>query len=902
MKTKLFFLLLVIVGIANAQSDFSQVPDGIITDGLIGYYPFDGNANNVVSSNFNLNVVADANESENEVNYSSDGAYLGEFVDIDRFALLSTSGYADHFENNASGQFSLGFWAKIQNGTGGIFKTYVELFESAYFRDSNRFGIAASNFVEFGANVLSSSEWNHVTIVFRTNPSVSTQGQLAVYRNGIIAGFINTSANEISKFGDFFSLGGGYNGTDPNWELKNARIQLDEFSFYDRALSDMEIVQNYVAYEGNICPQSISDFTFTNQQDLELKSILYGGCEQTNFTLNIQDLGVNSIPTFPNLKSVGSLNIIGTNITSLENSFPALENIGQNIQINNNSQLNEIDDFHNIEVVGSLIKIDNSPNLQTISMLSSLETCVNFDLFNAPQLSSFTGFNSSSKIQALSLTNVGLSNLSGFAGLEIGQVATTSVPILRIQNNPNLTSIDHLQYEDLFGEFSCINNNSLVSVHGVENITRATIRFNNNPSLTNMGNFSSLTNFTPSGILPTTPSIDNNNSLTELGNLSALQNFGNHSFSIKDNNNLSSIIFFGGAIDDTTISSFVLENNPNLSQCAINAVCSLLDSNNTNITISNNGTNCNSIAEVEEECNSGPDCLQGGVDFPSQSSINQFAVDFPNCTIINGNVSIFTSDPNDLSAFNNIEVINGNLSISETSLTNELDIFPNLEIVTGNISISGMDEITSISGFNSLISVGSSQGSANSSEFIPALNINFNNNLQSITGFNSLENVNDVLRIAFNSELTNISGFESLDATSLDLLIIQNNANLATCNIDFICDFLVSNSSNTTVFGNATGCSSVAEIIASCTLSNFDFLTSDVSIYPNPFSNQLTIQLPEFAGTSKVSLVDVSGRVLVQQDILHVGQITGLDELAKGLYFVKITSEDGQTITQKLIK
>jgi len=105
------------------------------------------------------------------------------------------------------------------------------------------------------------------------------------------------------------------------------------------------------------------------------------------------------------------------------------------------------------------------------------------------------------------------------------------------------------------------------------------------------------------------------------------------------------------------------------------------------------------------------------------------------------------------------------------------------------------------------------------------------------------------------------------------------------------------------IYDNAEGCNSIEEIEIACeTFSTELFLTSDVSIYPNPFKNQLTIQLPEFAGTSKVSLVDVSGRVLVQQEVTNSGILSGLDELAKGLYFVKITSEDGQTITQKLIK
>lgn len=85
-------------------------------------------------------------------------------------------------------------------------------------------------------------------------------------------------------------------------------------------------------------------------------------------------------------------------------------------------------------------------------------------------------------------------------------------------------------------------------------------------------------------------------------------------------------------------------------------------------------------------------------------------------------------------------------------------------------------------------------------------------------------------------------------------------------------------------------------------MSNDLLLASDVSIYPNPFSSQITIQLPRFVGNAKVSLINVSGKVIKQQNINEIGQMNGLDELAKGLYFIKIISEDGQSITHKLIK
>ena len=43
-------------------------------------------------------------------------------------------------------------------------------------------------------------------------------------------------------------------------------------------------------------------------------------------------------------------------------------------------------------------------------------------------------------------------------------------------------------------------------------------------------------------------------------------------------------------------------DNPNLSNCAINSICDALDNNLTNFYIQNNNNGCNSIPEVEAQC------------------------------------------------------------------------------------------------------------------------------------------------------------------------------------------------------------------------------------------------------------------------------------------------------------
>jgi len=62
-------------------------------------------------------------------------------------------------------------------------------------------------------------------------------------------------------------------------------------------------------------------------------------------------------------------------------------------------------------------------------------------------------------------------------------------------------------------------------------------------------------------------------------------------------------------------------------------------------------------------------CPTGGVFFSSQAEIDNFLVDYPNCTEIEGNLNIdefFQTPISDLSPLQNLTVIGGELLIHET--------------------------------------------------------------------------------------------------------------------------------------------------------------------------------------------------------------------------------------------
>ncbi|MBW7845469.1 MAG: DUF4465 domain-containing protein [Bacteroidia bacterium] len=66
----------------------------------------------------------------------------------------------------------------------------------------------------------------------------------------------------------------------------------------------------------------------------------------------------------------------------------------------------------------------------------------------------------------------------------------------------------------------------------------------------------------------------------------------------------------------------------------------------------------------------------------------------------------------------------------------------------------------------------------------------------------------------------------------------------------------------------------------------------DVEIYPNPATTLFNIHLPQLLNTAQVTIFDLSGRVVVEQ---NVGKFSAIEiaHLPQGLYLVKVSSDEG---------
>jgi hypothetical protein len=325
-------------------------------------------------------------------------------------------------------------------------------------------------------------------------------------------------------------------------------------------------------------------------------------------------------------------------------------------------------------------------------------------------------------------------------------------------------------------------------------------------------------------------------------------------------------------------------------------------------------------------------CLPYGIEFTTQAQIDNFPVNYPNCTEIEGDVTIDGSNINNLNGLSILTSIGGKLLIQHTFLDNmsgldnltsvgrwltiqynwSLNSLTGLESLTsveGGFTVNNTNSLSSLIGLESLTSVGGLSlhdnnaltslsglenlnsitgvimiirnpvlpdlsGLDNVTSFMSRLLIYGNSSMTSLTGLegltsigrleigmesysvysgnasltslSGLENVTSIygdIIIGGNNALTNLSGLDNLVSIDGDIIIVENdtltsltgleniipssisnlylsdNKHLSECEIQSICDYLVSPNGSVNIFNNASGCNSHSEVANSCAVS-----------------------------------------------------------------------------------
>jgi len=237
---KLLFVLLVLSVTVNAQ-----VPSYVPTNGLVAYYPFNGNANDASGNGNN-------------------GTVYGASMTSDRFGITNSSytfnGSSNYIDANInqSNSFSVSVWFKLNSlntanqsivqhksncsrGGGYIIGVSSGKLRWVIQNCGNCPSQCLSPYFEDHGNIMNidTNQWYHITIV---SDGISKQ---FLYVNSVKKDSIINS-NAITNYGNVpFSIAKWHDSPD----LYYTNGKLDDIAIYNRALTQQEITQLYTGQE-----------------------------------------------------------------------------------------------------------------------------------------------------------------------------------------------------------------------------------------------------------------------------------------------------------------------------------------------------------------------------------------------------------------------------------------------------------------------------------------------------------------------------------------------------------------------------------------------------------------------------------------------------------------------------
>jgi len=266
-------------------------------------------------------------------------------------------------------------------------------------------------------------------------------------------------------------------------------------------------------------------------------------------------------------------------------------------------------------------------------------------------------------------------------------------------------------------------------------------------------------------------------------------------------------------------------------------------------------------------------CPPGDVYLNSQEAVDEFIVLYPNCTEIEGwltlgNVSGFGSQITSVVGLQNIEIIYGilyinelsNAALSETCFSLEglsslqsigglriqssrvcgLQGLSSLEFIgTGGVyiidshgfsSFEGLENVTTIEGdlylwniqlYGDNILIESFDGLNNLITIGGGLYIEAVHSLQEVSGLENLQYIGSNLMIIWCPLLTSLAGLNGVIEVGGDQIMIGGNSQLSYCSIPYFCLNPTPDSDFTyTIMNNLTGCNSLEEIFEYCNASS----------------------------------------------------------------------------------
>ena len=243
-------LLTAVITLSVATATIAQVPNYVPTNGLVGWWPFNGNANDE-SGNGNDGTVNGpilSNDRFGDANKSFDFSNsLNQYIDFGNISTL-----------NSSTSFSISAWFNYSQTPTSPNDWFTIVADGSY-SDPNGFGVIINpnqilfrNNSSFGvlvSNTLNLNTWYNIAAVYSSD-------SVKVYLNSILIG--QNSHQNTNLFNTSYSFKAGKCDDlpiDPNDHEYFFNGKIDDIGMWDRVLTQQEITD---LYNGNICYQTIT--------------------------------------------------------------------------------------------------------------------------------------------------------------------------------------------------------------------------------------------------------------------------------------------------------------------------------------------------------------------------------------------------------------------------------------------------------------------------------------------------------------------------------------------------------------------------------------------------------------------------------------------------------------------
>jgi len=630
--------------------------------------------------------------------------------------------------------------------------------------------------------------------------SLEPLDEVVTIEGSLVIGYLSgTSVVNLTGLNNLTQVGGL--SVQENNKLKNL-IGLESLTRVSGILSvsgntqlvDLEGIESLSIVDKSVIINS--NFNLLNLNGL-------GSLETINENLTIEfNTGLRNLEGLSNLKEVlGGVSVsFNSNILSLK-GLESLSSISGFLQIEDNEKLLNVEGLTDLQSISSFTTIKRNPYLQNLEGLNSLEKVGSIlEISQNELLESVIGLESLSSVYRLEVTsNSFLKSLSGLSGL--AEITDSLI----ITFNPKLNECDlpffceYIQNDQ--GEFNISNNaegcNSKTEIlekciylcpredvvlQSQEEVDNFSAIFENcsglDYNLTITGsNISNLLGLESISSIEGDLTISNT-SLTTLNGL-AIETLGG-AINIDNNQQLTDIEAIQG-IDFNKVKDFSLTDNSLLTECSISFLCQFL-SKGEGVNISGNGNGCNNEEAIFSSCSN--QCPDGGLSlsFLTQSEIDNFAQQYPDCTIIRDFIRINGSTINNLEGLNNLSSILGNLIIEST-------------------------------------------------------------NINTLNGLENLRRVDGEIFISENTELIDIQAISDIQPENIESIEITKNPQLSSCSLPNFCNYLFNQIGNLTISENSINCSSESDIQAVCEVeqcpSSSIILTSQEEVdnfllqYPN---------------------------------------------------------------------